>query len=197
MDPSDESERSGTVYRCRTAARWLPRALAGSVLAAALLATGRIDPQAVLSGSRGFRTAVVVLAAILAIWILRRGGEVRLRVRVDGRSLRFEYGGQLSTLRLAEVDALRYDAPFGVSRSWLPAAVLIDRAGKEWRLPALLHAGDRLIESVLEGSGEEKLQAWTEALGLRRRMSRVAARVRLGYFVAGAILSVGLLYYVH
>ena len=54
-----------------------------------------------------------------------------------------------------------------------------------------------MIESVLEGSGEEKLQAWTEALGLCRRMSRVAARVRLGYFVAGAILSVGLLYYVH
>ena len=185
------------VYRCGAAARWLPRVLAGSLLAAALVATKRVDPELVISGSRGFRAAAVMLAGILAVWIVRRGGEVRLRIAVDDTDLVFESGAERSTLHLVDVEALRYDAPFGVSRSWLPATVLIDRGGREWRLPALLDAGDRLVEEILERSGKQNLEAWAQALRIQSRMSRGGSRVRLGYAAAAAILGAGLLYYLH
>ena len=171
--------------------------MAGSLLAAVLVATNRVDPEFVVSGSRGFRTAVIVLALILAAWILRQGSEVRLRIEVNDRDLVFESGAQQSTLRLVDVEALRYDAPFGVSRSWLPATVLIDRRGREWRLPALLDAGDRLVEEILQRGGKQNLQAWARALRIRSRMGRGRSRVRLGYATAGAILGAGLLYYLH
>ena len=197
MTRSDDTPKTRDAYRCGAAARWLPRALAGSLLAAALVATMRVDPEVVISGSRGFRTAVVILAAVLALWILRRGGEVRLRIEVNARDLVFEFGAQSSTLRLADVETLRYDAPFGVSRSWLPATVLIDRAGREWRLPSLLDDGDRLVEKILQRSGKQNLEAWAHAMRIRSRMSRGAIRVRLGYATAAAILGAGWLYYLH
>ena len=172
--------------------------MAGSLLATALIATRRVDPELLVSGSRGFRTAVIVLAAILAGWILRRGSEVRLRIEVkNDRELLFELGAQQSTLRLVDVEALRYDAPFGVSRSWLPATVLIDRGGREWRLPALLDAGDRLVEEILQRGGKQNLEAWARAFSIRSRMGRGGSRVRVGYATAAAILGAGLLYYLH
>ncbi len=187
---------ASAAYRCGAAARWLPRTLAGSLLGAALIATRRVDPELVISGSRGFRTAVVVLAAILALWILRRGSEVRLRIEVtDGSDLLFQLGAQRFTLRLRDVDALRYDAPFGVSRSWLPATVLIDREGREWRLPGLLDAGDRLVDDVLRGTEQPNLEAWAQALRIRSRMRRGSQRVRIGYATAAAIFAAGVLYY--
>ena len=140
---------------------------------------------------------MILLAAILAVWILRQGSEVRLRIEVDDRDLVFESGAQQCTLRLVDVEALRYDAPFGVSRSWLPATVLIDRGGREWRLPALLEAGDQLVEEILQRSGKQNLETWAEALRIRSRMSRGGSRVRLGYATAAAILGAGLLYYLH
>ncbi len=171
--------------------------MAGSLLAAAVVATNRVDPELVVSGSPGFRAAVVVLAAILAVWILRQGSEVRLRIEVHEQDLVFESGAQQSTLRLVDVEALRYDAPFGVSRSWLPATVLIDRGGREWRLPALLDAGDRLIEEILQRGGKQNLEAWARAFSIRSRMSRGGSRVRVGYATAAAIFGAGLLYYLH
>ncbi len=197
MRRSADTSQTHAAYRCGAAARWLPRALAGSLLAAALVATQRVDPESVVSGSQGFRTAVIVLAAILAVWILRQGSEVRLRIEVNDEDLVFESGAQQSTLRLVDVEALRYDAPFGVSRSWLPATVLIDRGGREWRLPALLDAGDRLVDQILQRGGKQKLEAWARALRIRSRMSRGGSRVRLGYATAAAILGAGLLYYLH
>ena len=197
MTRSADTSQTRAAYRCGAAARWLPRALAGSLLAAALVATNRVDPESVVSGSRGFRTAVIVLAAILAVWILRQGSEVRLRIEVDDRDLVFESGARQCTLHLVDVEALRYDAPFGVSRSWLPATVLIDRGGREWRLPALLEAGDRLVDEILQRSRKQELEAWAQALRIRSRMSRGGSRVRLGYATAAAILGAGLLYYLH
>ncbi len=197
MTRSIDRPKTRDAYRCGAAARWLPRALAGSLLAAALIATKRVDPELVISGSRGFRTAVIVLAAILAVWILRQGSEVRLRIEVDGRDLVFESGAQRFTLHLGDVEALRYDAPFGISRSWLPATVLIDRSGREWRLPGLLDAGDRLVEEILRRSGNQNLEAWAQAMRIRNRMSRGGRRVRLGYATAAAILGAGWLYYLH
>ncbi len=197
MTRSPDTPQARGGYRCGAAARWLPRALAGSLLTSALVATTRVDPDVVVSGSRGFRTAVIVLAAIFAVWILRQGSEVRLRIEVDDRDLRFEFGTQQSTLRLVDVEALRYDAPFGVSRSWLPATVLIDRGGREWRLPALLDAGDRLVDEILQRGGKQNLEAWARAFSIRSRMSRGGSRVRVGYATAAAILGAGLLYYIH
>ncbi len=197
MTRDADTSQARAAYRCGAAARWLPRALAGSLLAAALVATNRVDPEFVVSGSRGFRTAVIVLAAILAVWILRQGSEVRLRIEMDDRDLVFESGAQQSTLRLVDVESLRYDAPFGVSRYWLPATVLIDREGREWRLPALLEAGDRLVEEILQRCGKQDLETWAQALRIRSRMSRGDSRVRLGYATAAAILGAALVYYLH
>lgn len=197
MTRKDDSSRARVAYGCGAAARWLPRALAGSLLAAALVATTRVDPGLVISGSRGFRAAVVVFAVIFAAWILRQGRELRLRIVLDDRELVFESGAQRSTLRLEEVEALRYDAPFGISRSWVPATVLIDRRGKEWRLPGLLDAGDRLVEQIVQRSGKQNLEAWAHALRICSRMGRGGSRVRLGYVTAAAIFAAGALYYVH
>ena len=95
MRYSADRSQTRAAYRCGAAARWLPRALAGSLLAAAVVATNRVDPELVISGSPGFRTAVVVLAAILAVWILRQGSEVRLRIEVHERDLLFEFGASV------------------------------------------------------------------------------------------------------
>ena len=88
-------------------------------------------------------------------------------------------------------------APFGASRFWLPAAVLVDRQGREWRLSALLASGDRLVEEIVERSGREGLAAWAKEHRVGKRMSRATLRVRVGYAVALAILLVAAVHFLY
>jgi len=156
-----------------------------------MLAVARIGPQSTVPGSRPFRGLLVLLAAIVALWIVRKGGEVRLRVRTEPDGLTFENRRISAGLAYADIDAVRYEAPFGASRAWLPAAVLSDRRGREWRICALLGGGDRLLTEVVERSGREDLAAWVEAQHIVEKMSRSAMRVRVGYALAGALVVAG------
>jgi hypothetical protein len=173
-------------YTCGPAARWLPRTLAGAVLVAGLLASAHVD--AALPGARTLRALLVVVAAIAALWVVRKAGEVRFRVTAGATRLTFEHRAHSASLLYEDIDAIRFEAPFGASRSWLPATVLVDRQGRDWRLCALLSSGDRLVGDIVVGSGREGLATWADEHHVRQRMARSHLRVRLGYAVALVVL---------
>ena len=181
-------------FACGAPARWLPRALGGSVLAAGILAAGRVGSQSSAGGAQGFRLLLLMAAAAAALWIVRKGGEVRVRVSVEAEGIVFEVGSHRVSLEFERIEALRYEAPFGPSRSWLPAAVVVERGGREWRLSALLTAGDVLIDTLVNRSGREDLVAWAEAHGIRDKMSRSSLRLRIGYAFALAVVILAALY---
>jgi hypothetical protein len=183
------------LYRCARAARWLPRVLAGSVLAAAMLASFRIDPRVDAMGWGPVRTFVVLGGAVVALLILRKGAEVRTVVELDGEAVTFRQGGREASLPHRDLDSLEYAPPLSASRHWLPAAVLVDRWGKAWRLSAVLERGDRLIERLAAVTGRSDLESWIEALRLRRRMGRAGRLCLIGYLAAAAILAGGLVFY--
>ncbi len=189
------SESLGGGYRCGGAARWLPRALAGSVLAAGMLAGARIEARGGVPGSASFRVLLVLAAAATALWIVRKGGEVRVQARPDAEGLVLTTGNRRARVAFDDLEAVRYEGAFGPSRSWLPAAVLVDRFGSGWRLSALLDDGARLIDEIVERSGREDLAAWVAAHRVRARMARAVLLVRAGYSVAAGVLAVGVLYY--
>jgi hypothetical protein len=164
----------------------LPRTLAGAVLVAGLLASAHVEPT--LPGANTLRALLAVVAAIAALWVVRRAGEVRLRVTAGAKGLTFERGAHSASLPYDDIDAIRFEAPFGASRSWLPAAVLVDRQGRDWRLCALLSSGDRLVADIVERSGREGLATWVDEHRVLRRMSLSRLRVRLGYAMALAVL---------
>jgi hypothetical protein len=188
------SEASEASYACGTAARWLPRVVAGSLLTAGLLAVGRLGMQPGVPGARTFRMLLVMATALAALWIVRKGGEVRIRVHVAAAQIRFELGRRGASLSFEDIEGVRYEAPFGPSRFWLPATVLVGRDGRGWRLSALLDSGGRLVDEIVERSGREDIAAWVDALGIRERMGRARQRVRVGYAIAAGIVLVAALY---
>jgi hypothetical protein len=182
-------------HRCGVAARWLPRTLAASVLIATLLVSARIESWRAVPGVQSFRLLLVLAAAVLALWIVRKGGEVRMRIGVRGEEVAFAVGSRQAVLRLDDVEGLRFEPPLAATRHWLPAAVLLDREARYWRLPAVLEHGDQLVRELLEASGREDLRTWDEVYSLRRRMGRPGRTVALGYTLAGAlILAAGIFY---
>jgi len=184
-------------YRCGLAARWLPRALAAAVLVAAVLAAFRFDPHEVLSASKYLRNLVAVLGGVLALWVVRKGGEVRTAFAVGADELLIRHGAREYSLRLEDLDRLAYETPFAQSRTWLPALVLRDRFGQAWRVPAFLNGGDRFLEELVAGTGRNDLRAWAETLRLGEIMGRAGRRVLIGYVASAAILAAGLVYRFH
>jgi len=189
--------REPSYFRCGLAARWLPRVLAAAVLVAAVLAAFRFDPHEVLSASKYLRNLVAVLGGVIALWIVRKGGEVRTAFAIGGDELLVRHGAREYSLRLEDLDRLAYETPFAQSRTWLPALVLRDRFGQAWRVSALLDRGDRFVEDLLAGTGRNDLRAWAETLRLGEVMARAGRRVLVGYVAAAAILAAGLLYHLH
>jgi hypothetical protein len=175
----------------------LPRALAASVLIASVLVTFRVDPYEVVSASKYLRTLVVLLGAVLALWLVRKGGEVRTAFAVVGDELVVRHGSREYSLRLEDLERLAYETPFAQSRTWLPALVLRDRFGQAWRVTALLQAGDRFLDELLARTGRSDLRAWAETLSLHEIMGRAGRRILIGYAAAGAILAAGLIYRFH
>ena len=182
------NEKTVSSYVCGPAARWLPRAISGSVLTAGLLAVARLGTQAKLPLTQGFRVLLLMATAAVALWIVRKGGEVRLRVSIDTRGIDFEVGSHRAAVAFEKIEALRYESPFGPSRFWLPAAVVVDSGKREWRLSGLLGRGEKLIDEIVHNSGREDLAAWVEAHGIRDKMVRATPRVRAGYAVAVGVL---------
>jgi len=191
--PTDEV----SFYRCGPAARWLPRALAAAVLVAAVLAAFRFDPYETLSASKYLRNLVAVLGAVLALWILRKGGEVRTAFAVGDSEILLRHGSREYALRLKDLDRLAYETPFAQSRTWLPALVLRDRFGQSWRVSALLTGGDRFLEELLARTGRSDLRSWAQTLRLGETMARSGRRVLIGYAASAAILAAGLVYRFH
>jgi hypothetical protein len=184
------------LFACSAAARWLPRALAGAVLAAAMFAAFRIEAagEPLLPMVRRF---IVVAGALFALGVARKGSEVRCRFGLTADALVVQVGSREYRLELARVQRLDYAGPFAGSLSWLPATVLIDRYGGSWRIPALVHEGDDLLAELLRRAGRHDLDSWAEAYRVISRMGRYRFRVRLGYGVAASIFLVGVGYYFH
>ena len=184
---------SGTgSYRCGTAARWLPRLLAASVLVAGWLMMLRVEPEAATPMVRSLRGLSVVFGAALALWIVRKGGEVRWRYELGDDALRVLHPGGSADLEYDWIQSARYEAPFGESRGWLPATVLQDKHGRTWRISALIDDGPKLIAELVQR--REELNAWVEAHRIEERMARAALRVRIGYGLAFAILLAATIY---
>ena len=177
------------IHRCSAAARWLPRAFAGAVLVAGMLVAFALDPDATVPLVRPFKRGLVLVSALVALWLVRKGGEVRVGVGAGAEGLVFLAGPRRLDLPYREIAALRYEPPFAVSRSaWIPALALIDRRGTSWRIPALIERGERLVTALIDLSGREDLAAWADALDIERRMSRSGRRVAVGYGAAALIV---------
>jgi hypothetical protein len=184
-------------FRCSTAARWLPRALAASILASATLAAFRMDPQGILLGSPWLRNGIALGGALVALWVIRKGGETRIVAGIDDDELVLSYGSRSSRLPFDRMDRLGYAAPFAATRNWLPAMLIWDRRKGCWRLLSLVREGDRLLRTLLSKAGREDLAAWADSMKLEKRMAAAGRRVMIGYLISAAILAAGLLYYFH
>lgn len=181
--------RSEVSYGCGVAARWLPRSLGASILVAALFVAYGVQGAA---GAAYMKQAVVMLGAVLAIGVVRGGVEVRRTIRIFGSGLRLEYRGTGLDLPFEEIERLGYAPMFTDLRRWIPAATVLDRHGREWRLPALVDDGDRMIREIVQRSGRHDLDAWDEALDLSRRMARGGRMVVVGFAVSAGILVAGM-----
>jgi hypothetical protein len=181
-------------FRCDVLARWLPRLLAATVLVATLLASFRLESARTPAVFRA-RYFVVLVGAVCALWIVRQGGELRVRLRLVGDALIFEDGRRRSRLPFDQIDSLSYAPPFSVVRSWLPATLLFDRQGRSWRVSALLRSGDHLIAELVRRTGRHDLQVWSETLRLEGRMGRASIAIGTGYLVGVTILAAALVFY--
>lgn len=184
------------LYRCGTAARWLPRTLAAAILVTAMLGAFRLDPAgaALLPMVRQF---VVFAGALLALGVARKGAEVRIRFGLASNALIVTVGSRNWRLLWPEIQRLDWAAPFAGSLSWLPATVLIDRDGRSWRVPALIDGGDQLLVELLRRAERHDLDSWAEVYHVVPRMARYRLRIRVGYAIALLILVVGVAYYLH
>ena len=180
-------------FRCGPLARWLPRALAGAVLVAALLAGQRIEQR----GGAGAQAQLLIVAAgaILALWVLRQGSEVRVEVEIDDRGLAFCRGAHRSALPFSAIERLTWAPSFSLSRTWVPGCVVLDAEGRHWRLCALLNRGDRLVEELVRRAGRDDLAIWAKERSLLRHMARTGMFVVLGYAAAATILVLALSFY--
>ena len=181
-------------YRCGAAARWLPRSLGGAVLVAATLMALEVDATVVRM--LPFVRQLVMAAGALVAWLIVRGGaEVRVVFGLTREALVVGTETEGARLPLADVERLDWAPPFSGSLSWIPAAVLLDRNGTSWRVPALLDGGDAMIRELLARAGRHDLDTWAEVYRVAERMGRSRVRIRTGYGVVVALLVAGTLHW--
>jgi len=193
--PRSDDPGPDRIYRCSGAARWLPRGLAAAVLVAAMLGAFRIETSAdpLLPHVRRF---VVLVGAVLAVGIVRKGREVRCTFGLTRDAIVIAAGSRSIRLELEEIQRLDWAGPFGGSLNWMPAALLIDNDGRSWRVPALVERGDELFTELLGRAARHDLEAWADAYHIVARMARYPFRVRVGYVVVAATLVAGVVYYI-
>lgn len=180
------------LFRCSLRARLLPYALASGVLTSGMLAGGLPSPG--FAAARGFRVLLTLTAAACALWLLRKGSELSQCVRLDDKRLQLAYGSRSRTLALEEIEQIKFCAAFSRGRNWLPAAVVVDRAGLEWRLSAFLERGELLVAAIGELGGQGQLAAWIEARGILSAMRATRRRLIVGYGIAIGLPVATLLY---
>jgi hypothetical protein len=182
---------SSDAFACGVAARWMPRVLAGAVLASAFLATQRMDLEGVHSLSRAMRILVVMAGALLALAITRGGAEVRGIFSLGPDALTLAWGKRRMEVRYRDLAALEYDPPLSRRPFWLPAAALVDRNERRYRIPALVWGGERLIDELVRRSERPELAAWNEVRRIAPRMARPGLWTYAGYVLAAALLAGG------
>lgn len=187
------NEPSSEFHRSTRAARWLPRVLAGSVLAAAMIGARGMDPENVVSGSDTARLLVTVFGAALAWWLVRTGGEARVSVRAGDDGVEFRAGSHRRVLEYRDMTAVRFQVPFEARWRWLPALVLVDRFGAGWRVPAFIERGPELLRRILERCPAEEAVRWAEARRVDRSLERSRRFVPIGYVVAVVVLAAALI----
>lgn len=183
------------VFRCGWTSRNAPRVLAAALILAVFLVTGRFqDAPGIIGGAR-LHLALWGGAALLSLWVLNKGAELRLRVGISDQGLSFGYGAGPAALRFDEIETLRFDPPFAARKSWVAATVLLDKRGKSWRLPVALEEGDRLVAELVRRSGREDLATWSDVLHVERRMRRGGLHTAAVYATAGAFLIAAVAFY--
>jgi hypothetical protein len=187
-------EAAPSVYRCSAAARWLPRTVAATVVLATLFVTGRFEGAPGVVGSPRLRMALWIGAGLFALWVLRKGAELRLRCWLTGDSLVFDYGTKPNSLPFGEIESLKFAPPFSWRRSWIAATVIQDRRGQAWRLPVALVDGDLLVNELVTRSGREDLAAWVDALNVLPRMRRGRLHPFLAYAIAAAVAAAAIVF---
>lgn len=175
----------GGTFRCSTAARWIPVALAGAMLLGAVVLAVRIDPDRRLPGAGAMRVLLVAAAAVLGMRISLSLRELGLRLRFRSEGVLFELRGRSLTLDYGEVRHLDWDPAFRHYAKWLPALVLVDRRARRHRVPALLEEGDRFVLEFVSRSGRTDLADWVEVHRIAGRMARARSWVVL-FFAAAA-----------
>jgi len=191
----EPGDRFDPPYSAGAAARWLPRALAAAVLLASLLAAERFDLPRELNFTRPLRYSLMLVGGLLSLWFVRTGGELRVRISLGDRGIRFAHGTSATFLGYDEIHRLSYAVPFAHRRQWIPAVVLIDESGRGWRLPALLTRGDQLLDDLIRKSDREDLLAWADSLGLMRRLGRAPILTAIGYLMAVGLICAAALFY--
>jgi len=146
------------------------------------------------AASRGVRTLLTVTGGAAALWVLRRGAEVKQRVQLEGTTLELSYGARSRSVDLAEIKQVQFCSAFSRGRNWLAATILIDESGLEWRLSAFLERGDELLAAIADRGGRGELSSWIEARGVIAAMRASTRRLIVGYGVAIGAPAVTLLY---
>ncbi len=181
-------------HRCSRGGIWLPRVLAGAVLVAAIIASRTMDPDQLFASSRIYRSLVIILGGIIALWILKDGGIVRWSVRAGETGLLFRSGRKENLLEYRDIVHIDYHLPFSDGRHWLTALVLTDRLNGHWRIPSFIEDGKGLLSELLRQADRNELNAWSDARRIPGRIGRGAGSLGLWYGLSGMVLVFGLLF---
>ena len=98
-------------FESSSAARWMPRTIAGGVIAVATV--WALDITAVQRSGVMLRGLALAIGAYFALWALRTGSEVLTRVRLEGDRLWLDAPGRTRELRYAAIERVGWDAPVG------------------------------------------------------------------------------------
>ncbi|MDX1389040.1 MAG: hypothetical protein R3344_07605 [Acidobacteriota bacterium] len=188
-DLSGRDRFTGERYRCGGAALWLPRVLGGGVLAAASVLAFGVDPDGNVPYSGLAKGGVLTVAGAAALWIIRRGSEVRLEFGIGASGLRFSTRRATAEVAWKKIEMLDYDPPLGTRSGWMPAMVLVDDHGRRWRIPAVVHGVQSLLEVILSRTARHDLRAWAEARHLHARLGRARIFVLSGYLLTAVIVA--------
>jgi len=188
------NELTISFHRCGFACRWVPRVLGSAMLTATYIASRAIDPEGLVSATSTIRPMVVVVGAVLALWLVRSGSEVHLKVGAGNDGVVFRAHGRERILMYSDIVGIRYDGPMAAGKRWIPAIVLVDRTGLSWRIPALVEGCRTLLETILQRCGDSGVRAWADARRVDARIGGSRWIVITGYIVSVLVLSASILF---
>jgi len=177
--------KTARVFRCPAAARWLPRVLSGTLLAAAAWVLLSMPHEAAFAGL--VKAMLIGTAGAGALWILRGGRDLEVTVGVIEDRLQFSRGRHRIETTLGELESVDYAGAFSNLSHWPPALLLVDRHGRGWRVPAMIDEAAELVE-IVTGGDRSELRSWASARRVVTRMARSRYLIVAGYLGAALIL---------